>query len=364
MDVLDFFQKHVAEDLLAENTYPITKVAAIKYVYTFRSQLSRQHWREVFPLLIKHLSSSNFVVYSYSAIAIERLLTMSEDDHLPMIPRAELISLSSGLLEHLFSLIKKNVTPERTQENEFLMKCVMRVLIVMREDMIAIYEYTLKNLIQITKEIQKNPSNPRFYYFHFEAIGALIRFTAHSKSSELENALYDPFAEILQNNVQEFMPYVFQLFAALLEAHPSAGLSDYYKSIIPPILMAPLWESKGNVPALVRLLSVMMARGSESMVQNGQVEPILGLYRKLISSKANETMGFDLIEAVISSFPRLELEGYYERILRDMFTRLSNSKTENFSLRFIRFYHFIVARSETYCGADFFIAISDQIQHE
>lgn len=364
MNILDFFQKHVAEDLITENLHPILTVDAIKFIHTFRSQIIHQHWHEIFPLLVKHLASSNFVIYTYSAIAIERILQMSDEGRKSIIPHSEVVNLSNGLLEHLFALIRKDATPEKIQENEFLMKCVMRVMIFLKEGVIPVSEVVSKNLISITKEIQKNPSNPRFCYFHFEAIGALIRFTALSKPNELEMALYDPFAEILQNNVQEFMPYVFQLFAALLEANPSAGLSEYYKSIVPPILMAPLWESKGNIPALVRLLSAMMPREAESMIQNGQIEPILGLYRKLISTKANETMGFDLIESAISSFPRSALEDYYERIFRDMFTRLSVSKTENFSLRFIRFYHFFVACNGNDLGADYFIDISDRIQHE
>jgi exportin-2 (importin alpha re-exporter) len=42
------------------------------------------------------------------------------------------------------------------------------------------------------------------------------------------------------------MPYVFQLFAALLEARPDGPLSDFYKALIAPVLMPTLWESKGN----------------------------------------------------------------------------------------------------------------------
>lgn len=53
---------------------PILKVDAIKYVYTFRNQLTKEQLLTVFPLLVKHLESSNYVVYTYAAIAIERIL--------------------------------------------------------------------------------------------------------------------------------------------------------------------------------------------------------------------------------------------------------------------------------------------------
>jgi exportin-2 (importin alpha re-exporter) len=142
----------------------------------------------------------------------------------------------------------------------------------------------------------------------------------------MEEALYSPFAFILQQDIQgewppnalvpwsllhayshvflvEFVPYVFQLFAALLELNPSASLANIYKSLIPPILTPVLWESKGNIPALVRLLSSMIIRGAPDMVADNQVEPILGIFQKLISTRANETHAFDLVETVIANFP-------------------------------------------------------------
>jgi exportin-2 (importin alpha re-exporter) len=111
------------------------------------------------------------------------------------------------------------------------------------------------------------------------------------------------YFENLQLSITEFMPYVFQLFAALLEATPSNTLSEYYQSLVQPILLPALWESKGNVPALVRLLSSLISRGSASMAASNQIEPILGIFQKLVSTKTNETYAFDLLETVIISFP-------------------------------------------------------------
>lgn len=103
--------------------------------------------------------------------------------------------------------------------------------------------------------------------------------------------------------VAEFVPYVFQLFAALLEANPSASLSRYYLSLIPPILSPELWVSKGNVPALVRLLSSMIPRGASDMAKNNQLERILAIFQQLVATKTHETYGFELLECIISTFP-------------------------------------------------------------
>ena len=59
---------------------------------------------------------------------------------------------------------------------------------------------------------------------------------------------------------------------------------------------------------------------------------------------------------------RATLEKYYVPILQMLLTRLQNSKTETFTLRFVRFYHFVSAKDDKGLGVDFFINIVDQIQ--
>lgn len=99
------------------------------------------------------------------------------------------------------------------------------------------------------------------------------------------------------------MPYVFQLFAALLEARPEGPLSEYYKALGTSILVPALWESKGNVPALARLLTSIIPRSAADIVANNQLEPILGIFQKLMSKRSSEISGFDVLEAVVTSCP-------------------------------------------------------------
>ncbi|KAH7046686.1 CAS/CSE protein [Macrophomina phaseolina] len=364
VNILEFFQTNIAEDLTANNVEPILKVDAIKFVYLFRSQLTQQYWAGAFPLLVNHLGVSNFVIYSYAAIAVERALYLTDDNRQPVIPRDTVLQVAKDLLAHLFTLIQKESAPEKIQENEFLMKCVMRVLIVIKDGVLPIADIVLKNFINITMVIRHNPSNPRFYYYHFEGIGALIKGAARTEPQKLEQALYEPLSTILRSDVEEFTPYVFQLFAALLESNPSGALPDHYKSLIPPLLMPVIWDNKGNVPALVRLLAAMISRDPASIVQNQQLEPMLGIFQKLVSTKTNEAYGFDLLEAIIASVPADNLKPYFTPMLTIMLTRLSNSKTETFASRFVRFYHFVAARDDKGLGSDFFITIADSVQQD
>lgn len=60
---------------------------------------------------------------------------------------------------------------------------------------------------------------------------------------------------------------------------------------------------KGNVPALVRLLTAIIPRGVTEITANNQVETLLGLFQQLVSTKVHEVQGFELLESVIANFP-------------------------------------------------------------
>lgn len=97
---------------------------------------------------------------------------------------------------------------------------------------------------------------------------------------------------------------MFQILSQLLELHDlNSPYPDAYKALLPPLLTPTLWESRGNVPALVRLLRAFLSRGAQDIVAANQLPPMLGVFQHLIASKANDTYGFELLEAIFESVP-------------------------------------------------------------
>jgi len=134
--------------------------------------------------------------------------------------------------------------------------------------------------------------------------------------------------------------------------------------LIAPVLMPTLWESKGNVPALARLLSSLIPRSGADIVTNNQLEPILGIFQKLMSGKAKtELYSFEVLEAVVNSCDASAIQQYFPTILTILFTRL-NSPTvpERFKQRFVKFYHLVSSRDQNGLGTDFFIQNTDAVQ--
>jgi hypothetical protein len=64
---------------------------------------------------------------------------------------------------------------------------------------------------------------------------------------------------------------VFQIFAQLIELRP-APLPATYLAIFPPLLAPVFWERHGNVPALVRLLRAYMAKAAPEVVAQGHLQ--------------------------------------------------------------------------------------------
>lgn len=364
VNIGDFFSQNLAADLQESNAQPLLKVDAIKYLYVFRSLLGRDQWQQVIPLLVNHLGHSNYCVYTYASVVTERALALTDSaTGKPIIDPSNITPLAKDLTEHLFGLILKDRQPAKVQENEFVMRCIMRVLIVLREDISAVAASVLHHLIDITNIIATNPSNPRFYYYHFEAVGALIRFSASSTSEALCQALFQPFTSILEHGIDEFMPYVFQLLAALFEKEPNKPLPAQFSPLIAPVLMPALWEQRGNVPALVRLLMAIIPRAANDLVSNNQLGNVLGLFQKLVSTKTNEQYGCSLLEVCMTAFSPDTLQPYWRDVLSIMFTRLKNQQAKSFTIPFLRFYHFFASRDDKGLGVDVFVAESDKVQH-
>lgn len=203
VNVVTFFNENLLNDLASNaKVEPLIRVDAIKYLYVFRNQLTKQQWHEVLPALMQSVTSPNYVVCTYSTIAIERVLALSSNSPAPIFSTADVNRIAKDLLSYLLQVILKETVPQKVQENEFLMRCVMRIIFVIKEGVRSMADDILVKLVEITKIICQNPSNPKFYYYHFEALGGLIRYAASADPDRFEQALVQPFGTIIQNDVQ------------------------------------------------------------------------------------------------------------------------------------------------------------------
>ena len=265
IQILPVFMEHIVPDLRAPldgSVHPIIKVDAIKYLMLFRNQFTKEHLLQVLPQLIDHLSTVSFVVNTWAAHCIERILAMKQNGAL-MFGQNDIAPLQKLLLERLLALIVSGKTPAKIAENEYLSKCVLRVVLTSKEGLATVAPMLLERLSFIITTISQNPSNPHFNHFAFESLSSMVKFLCQSHPAlvkAFETSLAAPFQDIIAREVAEFMPYVFQIYAQLLELH-TGGIPQQYTTLLVPLLQPNFWNNQGNVPALVNFLSAFLSRG-------------------------------------------------------------------------------------------------------
>ncbi|KFM80437.1 Exportin-2, partial [Stegodyphus mimosarum] len=98
-----------------------------------------------------------------------------------------------------------------------------------------------------------------------------------------------------------------------------------------PCLLSPvLWERIGNIPALSRLLQAYIDKGTQQILATQKLSGVLGVFQKLIASKANDHEGFHILQRLIENVPQNTLDEYLTQIFVLLFHRLQNSKTTKY----------------------------------
>jgi len=155
---------------------------------------------------------------------------------------------------------------------------------------------------------------------------------------------------------------VFQILAQLLELKGVPELSAPYATLLPSLLMPPLWEQTANIPALVRLLQAYLEKGGIPLHSPQMVQQFLGVFQKLIASRAHNHEGFYLLNSMVEYVPRTILEPYMKQIFLLLLNQLQNSKTAKFLRGFIHFLSLLIALAEGGNGVTFIMTVLDTIQ--
>ncbi|CDF89744.1 ZYBA0S05-00716g1_1 [Zygosaccharomyces bailii CLIB 213] len=356
LDVVDFFTKQIAPDLTNPVPHIILRVDAIKYIYTFRNQLNKPQLIEILPILAQFLERDEYVVYTYAAITIERILTIRESITSPnfIFSKVDLSNSAEPLLTNLLKLIlKQGTSPEKLAENEFLMRAVFRVLQTAEDTIQNLSPQILQELLGIVTIISKNPSNPRFTHYTFESIGAILAYSPLEFLPHIVEAMMPVFLNILSEDIQEFIPYVFQLIAFSVEKGKTVPNS--IKQLAQPILSPPLWEMKGNVPAVTRVLKSLI-KADQSLFP--ELVPVLGVFQRLIASKAYDIYGFEILEVIMLYISMDRLKPFLKQIAILLLQRLQNSKTERYVKQLVVFLAIISIK----LGPDFVVDFIDGVQ--
>lgn len=358
VNITDFFQTYILPELQSAdvNSQVVLKADALKYVMIFRTQLQRETLISCLPHIIRYLSAESPVVHTYAAHTIERLLTIKTAQNRALFVAGDIQPFANDLLQNLFKVL----TLPTSCENEYVMKALMRSLSSLNESIVPLIPMLLENLTQKLMLVSKNPSKPHFNHYLFESFCVMIRTASHINPetvSKFEAALFQPFTQILQQDVQEFVPYVFQILSMLIELQQNEVTC--YLALFPHLLVPLLWERPGNIPPLVRLLQAIIEKGAKD-IEPEKVTGLLGAFQKLIASKSNDHEGFYLLNYIIEFMPEPVISPFINQIFLLLFQRLQSSKTTKYIKSLLVFFSLFAIKY----GATSLITTIDSIQEK
>ena len=358
VNVAEIFTAQCLTELSAPNInkQPVLRADAIRYLMTFRGVLPRELLITSLPLLVLHLTATSIVVHTYAANCIEKLMLLRNAEGAFVVTPADIEPHFENLLANLFNCLHR----EGSTENEYVMKAIMRLLSTMNEKVAPYAETLLKELVAKLALVCQNPSKPHFNHYLFEALCCIIRYTCKVDAqivTKFEDALFPIIENILVRDVSEFLPYIFQILSLLLELRP-LPIPSIYMTIYPLLLTPLLWERPGNVPALVRLLQAFVEKAPADVTGNDKFMNLLGVFQKLIASKANDHEGFYLLGSIVEHISSSTLSQHIKSIFVLLFQRLQSSKTTKYVKGLIVFLCLYSAKS----GGSNLLQIVDSIQ--
>jgi len=282
---------------------------------------------------------------------------MKDQANSALIKQTDLAPITEPLLKNLFGAFD---FPGST-ENEYVMKAVMRSFSALQDSVVPYLAHLLPPLTSKLSQAAKNPTRPHYNHYLFESLSLSIRIVCKSNPgavANFEQVLFPVFEEILKTDVQEFVPYVFQIMSLMLELHSEGNVPDTYMALFSFLLVPLLWERPANIHPLVRLLQAFISRGPVQVVGQDKITGLLGVFQKLIASKTNDHEGFYLLQSMIEHLPAEALSSYLKQIFVILFQRLTSSKTTKYVKSLLVFFFVYVIKN----GGANLISTCDQIQ--
>lgn len=364
INISTFFNNVIRCDLERENLneLPVLKADALKYMITFRNQLPVDLIVPMLPQISRHLTSPIVVIHSYAANCIEKLLTLRDPNNqsTTLVKVEHISAISLNMLENLFNVLQF----QGSRENDYAIKAIMRLFSLLREMLLPYMNVLLPKLTQKLIEVSANPSKPNFNHCLFESMCLLIKVSCGKNRAALsgfESVLFPIFQHILVQDVQEFAPYVFEILALLLEFYPQAQpIPGPYMELFSFLVVPVIWERQANVAPVVRLIQAYIKCNFKEIHSLGKVEPLLGVFQKLISSKANDQYGFYIVNYLILYGDPASLSPFMKQIFFLMFQRLSTSKTVKFIKSLLVFFSLFTCKY----GSQAFYEMIESIQNK
>lgn len=367
--IMQFFQKHILPELTSNNnTHPLIISDCLKFVILFRSQWPNDNFLQLLPMATSFLSKEDYVLHTYAAIAIDKILAMKEvnqetNESKYKYPKKLILESIDKVLIALFNVLNKR---EESFTNEYIMKCIMRVISRSENGVIKVIEPVIKQCSKILLTTSKNPQKPVFNHYMFECIAALIRFVCDKQYNgkpqniiKFEQELMTPFFKVLEmDQASEFHPYIYQIIGLMLRIRNE--INGNYNQLFDKLLETSLWNNDGNIVAISSTFSdyLRLIKDINVFIDQRRLTGMLGIYQHLLSKRTQDYHAFKILSAIFQYIPINKLTKYLKEIIELVCIRIRQKKSTALCCNFIVSLSIFIHRN----GLNHLIIACNQIQ--
>jgi len=338
VQIIDFFTNLVVPALtaqpLAQNS--LLRASGLKFVTVFRNQIPREQMGNLLQAVCGHITSESAVVHTYSAICVEKLITVKERNPQGQVagPRYDAATMKPLLIGMAQPILQIIAAAKGIPQNEYLMRSLARIYSFLKQHGAESGLQLLTPLNAILVAHAANPSNPVFNHNLFEAIASIVKVTVSSQPDAVEAALLPGFGRILEQNVTDFLPYTFQILGLLLDA--TSSVKPLYQELFARLLARELWTAQANVPGLVRLFRAYFAKHAIfGELLKANMQGILERFQFVLNNKKTEAAAFELLIAMYMHLPIEFYQQHFKMLLTVVLTRLQQTKNPRFQKDFV-----------------------------
>ncbi|RKP16681.1 Cse1-domain-containing protein, partial [Rozella allomycis CSF55] len=279
LNIQNFFEENILNELENNNSHPMILVAEIKFLIIFRNQLNISN--KLPNILLGLLKNNNSIKYLKNELFLKSLFLLKD--------------------EILISLINLLDFDTKIKPNEYAIRTLWKILFLGG-----------KINSEKSKIISSNCLiNSKYNHYLFECLVSTLKNTDASFVLTIEN-------NILIQDVSDFVPYVLQ-----------NNIPEIYKSLLPIIQQPILWETNSNIPSIIKLLKGFLIADSNFISQQF-LQMYFGIFQKLVQSKSYDHLAFELLDSIVSNLSISIYQQYLQSVFMLIFQRLQSNKTPKF----------------------------------
>ncbi|KJH49250.1 Importin-beta protein [Dictyocaulus viviparus] len=369
IDVGDYYTGQVRGHLSGSvDDTPILKADALKFVVTFRNQLSADILIEVVQAADRILTSRFPILQKYAAYALDKLLLVKQPNSTVPLLTAREVPVGSLLN----NLVRGFDNDPKAQNSPYLIKAILRCVAILDGETARHGSQIASKLSSLVAAATKNPADAVHTHFLFETMCVLIKKTESLPDGGLDAELMPLIETILGQDVTDLVPYALQItgkplfsmaffiqymtyviLGVLLSSsfNRSQTVDQKYVTFLPFLLSKDLWARSANIPAalsVVELRSNIICRLSidfqtflkrcPEVVMRDHSTLLMQHFSRLIGSKSLDQYGFQLAIAILPAIEMMQgIEDPMSVLLNSMFQRVQFTKTPKFMKYFVVF---------------------------